>query len=103
MLLASREAAQFAADLHDEDAFRQSRLHQHAIMRLLGIVGEAANGVSSAVQDEMPGIPWKDIIGMRHRLIHGYGAVRLHVVWGVVTIELPALIVLLEERVVGDQ
>jgi uncharacterized protein with HEPN domain len=50
----------------------------------------------------MPGIPWQDIIGMRHRLIHGYGAVRLHVVWGVVTIELPALIVLLEERVAGE-
>jgi uncharacterized protein with HEPN domain len=32
MLQASREAANFAADLHNEDAFRGSRLHQHAIM-----------------------------------------------------------------------
>ena len=39
-----------------------------------------------------PEIEWRDITGMRHRLVHNYGAIRLEVIWEVVHNKLPGLI-----------
>lgn len=62
----------------------------------MGIIGEAASQVSTEFQERHPEIPWRKIIGMRHRLIHAYNEVRLDVVWEVVQNDLPSLIATLE-------
>jgi len=80
MLLAARDAKAFIEGL-DEAAFLASRLHQNAIIRSLEVLGEAAGKVSPVTRATLPEIPWRDITGMRHRLIHGYGEVRLDLVW----------------------
>jgi uncharacterized protein with HEPN domain len=64
-------------------SFLASRLHQNATIRSLEIIGEAAGKVSEATRVAHPEIPWRDITNMRHRLIHGYGDVRLDIVWTV--------------------
>jgi uncharacterized protein with HEPN domain len=91
MLLAAQDARRFVNDMNWE-AFAASDLHQSAVIRQLEILGEAANQVSNAFQTQLPEIPWPGIIGMRHRLIHGYRAVRVDKVWDVVQRELPPLI-----------
>jgi uncharacterized protein with HEPN domain len=48
--------------------------------------------VSAATQAAHPEIPWREITGMRHRLIHGYAEVRLDLVWVVLRDRLGALI-----------
>jgi uncharacterized protein with HEPN domain len=92
MLLAARDAQGFVEGL-DEAGFLASRLHQNAAIRSLEILGEAASKVSAATQTNHPEIPWREITGMRHRLIHGYGEVRLDLVWMVVRDRLSPLIV----------
>jgi uncharacterized protein with HEPN domain len=82
MLLAARDAKAFIDGL-DEAAFLASRLHQNAAIRSLEVLGEAAGRVSAGTRASNPDIPWRDITGMRHRLIHGYGDVRLDLVWTV--------------------
>jgi uncharacterized protein with HEPN domain len=62
------------------------------------VIGEAAGKVSVAMKAELPGVPWREITGMRHRLIHNYADVRLDLVWLVVQTRLPALIASLEAR-----
>jgi len=47
--------------------------------------------------NKYPDIPWKDIIGMRNRLIHGYFEVDVELVWNTVTMNLPVLISQLKE------
>ncbi len=42
-----------------------------SLIHLLEIFGEAANGISPEFKSYYPNIPWKFIIGMRNRLIHG--------------------------------
>jgi uncharacterized protein with HEPN domain len=101
MSLAATDAMSFAVGL-DEAAFLKSRLHQNAIIRSLEVIGEAATKVSSAFRDAHPQIPWREITGMRHRLIHGYGEVRLEVVWAVVRDDLPALITALHPLIPPD-
>jgi uncharacterized protein with HEPN domain len=96
MLLAARDARAFVKGL-DEAAFLASRLHQNAAIRSLEIIGEAAGKVSAATQAAHPEIPWREITGMRHRLIHGYGDVRLDLVWIVLCDRLPPLLAILEQ------
>jgi uncharacterized protein with HEPN domain len=83
MLLAARDAKEFIEGM-DEAAFIASRLHQNAVIRAWEVIGEAAGNVSAAMRVAHPEIPWREITGMRHRLIHGYGDVRMDIVWDVV-------------------
>ena len=82
MLLAARDARAFV-DGVDDAAFLASRLHQNAVIRSLQIIGEAAGKVSAAARARYSEVPWREITGMRHRLVHGYADVRLDVVWRV--------------------
>lgn len=71
--------------------FLGSPLLQDAVIRNIEIVGEAAGRVSPEFAARNPGIQWREIVGMRHRLIHGYLKVNLETVWEVVDRDLPAL------------
>jgi uncharacterized protein with HEPN domain len=95
ILIAARRAIEFLADLTWE-AFVASDLHQNAVVRTLEIIGEAASRVSQDTRDAHPNVPWPQMIGMRHRLIHEYFRVDLATVWDTVQNDLPPLIALLE-------
>jgi uncharacterized protein with HEPN domain len=45
----------------------------------------------------MPGVPWREIVGMRDRLIHAYPDVNLDILWDTASNDLPALIRELEK------
>jgi uncharacterized protein with HEPN domain len=95
MLDYSREAATLVAGKtrRDLDADRKLNL---ALVRLLEIVGEAANRATSEERLLCPSIPWGQIVALRNRLIHGYDAVDFDVLWGIVSVDLPNLIATLE-------
>ena len=80
----------------DLDADRKLNL---SLVRLLEIIGEAARGISEEFRDSHPDLPWKKMVGMRDRLIHGYFEVNLDVVWETVTKDIPLLIDQLEKIV----
>ena len=63
-----------------------------ALTRLIEILGEAAGKVSLEVCERNPAIPWKDIIGTRNRLIHGYDDVNLDILWQILSTDLPTLV-----------
>jgi uncharacterized protein with HEPN domain len=65
-------------------------------MKLIEIIGEAANGITTACQEQNPEVPWLEIVGMRHRLIHAYFDVNLDILWATVTVDLPPLAASLE-------
>ena len=68
------------------------RMLNLALVRLVEIVGEAANRVSKQGQTDRPEIPWRQIIGMRNRIIHGYDEVNFDILWAVIHDDLPPLI-----------
>jgi uncharacterized protein with HEPN domain len=74
---------------------------QDAVVRNLEIVGEAAKRVSPGLREQAPGVPWREMAGMRDKLAHDYFGVDLELVWDVVAAELPTartrIIALLEE------
>lgn len=73
------------------DDLTQKRLLQDGLVRQLTIIGEAAGRVSASVQQAHPEIPWSEIIGMRHRLVHDYFRIDLVTVWETVQHDLPML------------
>jgi uncharacterized protein with HEPN domain len=79
----------------------RERLLELALVRLVEIVGEAAARVSTETCGAASSIPWPHVIGMRHRLVHGYDAVDLDILWATVREDLPALITELEKILKG--
>jgi uncharacterized protein with HEPN domain len=70
-----------------------------ALERFLEVIGEAASRLSQPTRDAARNVPWHEIIAMRNRLVHGYFAVDLDILWTVVHDDLPGLIATLEELV----
>ena len=78
------------ADLDDD------RLLELAFVRLLEVIGEAASRVPAEDCARYPEIPWPQIVSLRNRLIHGYDAVDLDILWQIIEHDLPPLITALE-------
>ncbi len=72
-------------------AFDDDELLQTHFVHYLQVFGEAAFKLPKELQDRHPEVPWDDIIGMRHILVHDYFRVDLDLVWSVVQNDLPAL------------
>ena len=53
-----------------EVSFMNNFLIQDAVMRNLEIIGEPSKKISSQTRSKAPSIPWKEIAGMRDKLIH---------------------------------
>lgn len=101
IVLAANDARRFVEDL-DWRMFVKSRLHQNAVIRSLEVIGEAAGKSSPAFTRAHPDVPWRDIVNMRHRLIHAYDDVRLDTVWAIVRNDLAPLVAKLQPYVPPD-
>jgi uncharacterized protein with HEPN domain len=92
---AACEAMSFAKARARAD-LESDRMLVLSLVKDIEIVGEAAYQTSETTRDELPSIPWADIIGMRHRLVHAYFDINLDVLWQTVQDDLPALVALIE-------
>lgn len=73
----------------DLTSFLQDTLVQDGIVRQIEIIGEATRHISPPLLDQYPEIPWQDIIGMRHKLIHDYMGIDLKAVWDTAIDDIP--------------
>jgi uncharacterized protein with HEPN domain len=90
MLEASEQIAGFIRGMTFEE-FAADRKTIFAVIRGLEIIGEAVRGVPQSSRQKYSQIPWREIAGMRDKLIHDYSGVNLNVVWNAATINLPAI------------
>lgn len=93
---AAKEARSFVAGRKRED-LDADRILALALVKSIGIIGEAGAMVSSEGRDKIPDVPWREIVAMRNRLIHAYFDVNLDVVWETVQSDLPPLISSLDD------
>ena len=77
--------AKSRADFDNDEALALALTH------LVQVIGEAARFVGSDFAAAHPEIPWRAIVGMRHRVVHQYLFVDRDIVWDVVSRELVPL------------
>jgi uncharacterized protein with HEPN domain len=93
------ENAQKALEYYVEDrkGWRDHDLRVDAILRRVAVIGEAAARVPTAERQQFPSLMWREVIGMRQHLVHSYDKIDLDILEGVLTADLPALVVQLEQ------
>ncbi|HLD35330.1 MAG TPA: DUF86 domain-containing protein [Planctomycetota bacterium] len=74
-----------------KEAFMKDKLVQSAVIRQLEIIGEAVKNLSANLKKTHNNIPWKDMAGLRDKLIHGYFGVDISLVWTICTKDIPEL------------
>jgi uncharacterized protein with HEPN domain len=97
MLDAACEAVEFARNSRRKDLDGDRKLTL-ALVKDVEIIGEAAYQISEDTRRTLPEIPWEDIVGMRHRLVHAYFDINLDILWKTVQEDLPPLVRILSEK-----
>lgn len=95
-LNAANKAMEFLKGKTSDDLHKDEMLSL-ALVRLLEVVGEAAVGVSEEFKNQHPQVPWREMIALRNRLIHGYFDINLDIVWNTIIEDLPPLTSALEK------
>ena len=90
MLEATEKVAVFIQGM-TRDGFLTDEKTQYAVVRGLEIIGEAAKKIPGEVKAKHPSIPWREISGMRDKLVHDYFGVNAAVVWKTAIDDLPRI------------
>lgn len=76
--------------------FKEDEKTIDAVIKNLETIGEAAQHIPDDIKARHKQVPWRGIIGLRNRIVHGYFNIDLEIIWGIVRQELPDLKVQLE-------
>ena len=94
-----REAMQriltYTADLTSQQ-FMEDIKTQDAVVRNLEVIGEATKNLSANLRKSHPDVPWKDLMGMRDKMIHHYFGINYEIVWTIAKDELASLLPYIE-------
>ena len=93
ILEAVRLARSYVEGFSRED-FLADRKTQQAVVLNIVVIGEAATQLANecpAIVDQNPGLPWKQMRGMRNRMAHGYFEINMDIVWDTVQDAFPEL------------
>ena len=95
-MLGFAEKVALYTDGLDMESFVASGLNYDATVHNLILLGEAATHIPERVQFFASEIDWRQIVGTRNRLVHGYLGIKNDIVWDIIQNEIPLLITRLE-------
>ena len=90
-ILDSAEAIENFVEGMDFEKFKADDKTTSAVIRKFEIIGEAAKHVPDAIRDKYPTVPWKEMAGMRDKLIHFYMGVKYELVWQTIKDVIPQI------------
>ena len=91
-----REAEEFIEGLQ-YDEFAVDKKTFNAVARAIEVIGEAAKNIPDSVRSRYPAVPWKEMAGMRDKVIHFYFGVDREAVWLVAKERIPTIRPLIEQ------
>lgn len=96
MLAIIRKIEHYCTDISYDDFMNDEMLAEACVFNLAQL-GELSHKISDEYTHLHPEIAWKELYGLRNRLIHDYEGVNLNLVWEIITEDLPQLTAQLEE------
>jgi uncharacterized protein with HEPN domain len=90
-ILAAVETIETFVKAMSFEEFRVDDKTTSAVVRKFEIIGEATKQIPENIRQQYPGVPWKDMAGMRDKLIHFYFGVDYQLVWATIKQRLPQL------------
>ncbi len=91
IIFAMQNAINFVEGMRYDDFIKDIKT-QYAVVRSLEIIGEAAKQIPASIKNKYPEIPWKQMAGMRDKLIHEYFGVNYQRVWETLKKDIPKLL-----------
>lgn len=91
---------QFTDGVTFED-FSQNLEKTFAVSRAIEIIGEAVKKIPPSIRDQYADIPWRDIAGMRDKLIYNYFNTDVEILWQAVIEDVPQLKIMIS-KILGD-
>lgn len=88
-ILEAMEAIERFAEGIDFATFKNDDMRLSAVIRKFEIIGEAAKSVPEDIKQKYTSIPWRDMAGMKNRLIHFYFGVKYDLVWNTIKDVIP--------------
>lgn len=76
----------------NEMAFMEDERTQFAVLYAITIIGEIAKKLSSDFRETHKTIQWKEIAGMRDKIVHDYSTIKIDIVWQVIQFKIPELL-----------
>ncbi len=73
------------------ETFEKDAKTNFAVIRAFEIIGEAVKNIPSSVRARHKNIPWKEMAGMREKLIHEYFGIKPRVIWKTIKEDLPTV------------
>lgn len=98
-ILTAMEGIEKFVEGMDFEKFKEDDKTSSAVIRKFEIIGEAAKHIPDEIAQKYSRIPWKEMAGMRDRLIHFYFGVDYKLVWRTIKERLPELIPLLKKAI----
>ena len=90
ILDATSKGTRFVEDMKYEDFIHDDKT-VFAVIRAIEVIGEAVKNIPDDVKDKYPKIPWREMAGMRNKLIHAYFGVDIKKIWKAIKEEIPPL------------
>lgn len=85
------EAIENFAQGVDFESFKKDDMRSSAVIRKFEIIGEATKNLPDNITLKYPQIPWRDMAGMRDRLIHFYFGVKYDLLWNTIKTDIPRI------------
>jgi uncharacterized protein with HEPN domain len=83
ILLACRKIQAIVAAT-SEDTFLRDEVLPAAVLHHLTVIGEAISRLSVELRERHPEVPWRQIIAVRHRIVHAYFDLDWQILWDAV-------------------
>ena len=81
------------------DQIRNDRVAFFGLSKIVEIIGEAAYKITKEFKESHKDLPWKQIEGMRHILVHGYFSISPEVLWDVIENDIPSMIPVIDRYI----
>lgn len=99
-ILEMAQNLQEAKQQYSYEDILNDRILFFGLTKMVEIIGEVAYKLTNEFRETHPELPWREIVGMRHLLVHGYFAISPDMLWEVIQNDIPAMIPTLKKYLI---